>query len=103
MSKRLAALTLAIGLLSPRAADANVTYGYDALGRVVTALYDNGRCTVFTYDAVGNRTSQTTANPPQSPVPRWGTATWNAVNWSSPFQVPGWGAGGVWGCFNWTP
>ena len=103
MSRQLAALTLAIGLLSPLAAEANVTYGYDALGRVVTALYDNGRCTVFTYDGAGNRTSQTTSDPPQSPLPRWGTASWNAVNWSSSFQVPGWGAGGVWGCFNWTP
>ncbi|WP_090651000.1 RHS repeat domain-containing protein [Asticcacaulis taihuensis] len=33
-------------------------YVYDALGRVIGALYPNGTSTFYTYDATGNRTSK---------------------------------------------
>lgn len=77
------ALSLVVLLLLPGSAFASVSYTYDPLGRVTTALYDNGRCVAYAYDANGNRTSQTNtmAGAPGSPV--WGS--------------------GVWGCFSWSP
>lgn len=75
---------LAVAILFvPTVANGSVNYGYDALGRVTSALYDNGLCIAYTYDANGNRTSQTNtiAGAPETPV--WGV--------------------GSWGCFNWTP
>jgi hypothetical protein len=54
------------------AANGSVTYTYDALGRLRTALYDTGVCT-YQYDANGNRTQQT-VNVSGSPLtPTWGT------------------------------
>jgi YD repeat-containing protein len=40
----------------------SVTYSYDALGRVVKAVYSGGTSTtiIYRYDATGNRTSVTT-------------------------------------------
>jgi YD repeat-containing protein len=35
-----------------------ITYTYDALGRVLTATYDNGTVIFYNYDAAGNRTTQ---------------------------------------------
>jgi hypothetical protein len=60
------------------AANGSVAYTYDALGRVTTASYDTGVCIIYTYDANGNRLSQT-------------------IKVSS-----GSGSTGVWGCFNWN-
>ena len=60
-----------------RAANGSVAYAYDALGRVTTASYDTGVCIVYTYDANGNRLSET-------------------------INVTASGATGVWGCFNWN-
>jgi YD repeat-containing protein len=79
----LAPAFVSVSLLLQGVAYGATYYGYDPNGRVVTALYDNGLCTIYAYDANGNRTSQTSAigGSPASPV--WGT--------------------GVWGCFNWTP
>lgn len=71
------------GILIAGGANASAYYGYDPIGRVTTALYDNGVCVVYAYDANGNRTSQTN------------TA-------SGPPEAPTWGSG-VWGCFSWTP
>ena len=76
----LATLAMGVGGIVPDASGASVTYTYDPSGRVATALYDNGICIVYIYDAAGNRTSQTNATPP----------------------TPAWGAGN-WGCFVWTP
>jgi uncharacterized protein RhaS with RHS repeats len=61
----------------------SVSYTYDRLGRVRTAVYDNGLCVAYAYDANGNRTSQvgTLGGTPAQAV--WGT--------------------GEWGCFTWTP
>ncbi|WP_332772048.1 hypothetical protein [Phenylobacterium sp.] len=90
MSTRLRLLRSGIGSLlltagvapAAHAASASITYGYDALGRIGAAYYDNGTCIAFSYDAVGNRTAQsnTTAGAP-------GTSTWG---------------GGSWGCFQWA-
>jgi YD repeat-containing protein len=71
-----------IGCLLPCGVIASALYTYDAVGRVTSALYDNGTCVAYLYDANGNRTSQNTtlSGTPVSPV--WGS--------------------GVWGCFAWT-
>ena len=63
------------------AANGSVAYTYDALGRVTTVSYDTGVCLVYTYDANGNRLSETVS------VGSGSTGVWNT---------------GVWGCFNWT-
>ncbi len=47
------------GLVPARAANGSVTYAYDALGRILSESYDTGVVIVYTYDANGNRTSQT--------------------------------------------
>ena len=77
-------LTLAsLVVLAPHVGSATgASYTYDQLGRLTTALYSNGTCIAYAYDANGNRTSQsiTASGAPESP------------NWGS----------GVWGCFLWT-
>jgi len=75
---------LMLALLATRsatAANGSVAYTYDALGRVTTASYDTGVCVIYTYDANGNRLSQT-VNVNTGGTPTWGT--------------------GIWGCFHWT-
>ena len=78
-----ASLFVLLGVLIPGATDASVSYTYDKLGRVTSALYDNGLCIAYANDANGNRTSQTNtiSAAPESPI--WGS--------------------GVWGCFTWSP
>ena len=58
------------------AANGSVSYAYDPLGRVITVFYDTGVCLRYSYDANGNRLSQT-------------------------ILVSGTGSTGVWGCFAW--
>ncbi|MDR3468687.1 MAG: RHS repeat protein [Xanthobacteraceae bacterium] len=70
-----ALVVLASGLV--RAANGSVAYSYDALGRITSASYDTGVCVIYSYDANGNRLSET-------------------VN------VTATGSIGVWGCFNWN-
>jgi YD repeat-containing protein len=65
-----------------QAANGSVVYTYDPLGRVTTASYDTGVCVIYSYDANGNRLSQT-VNVNTGNTPTWGT--------------------GIWGCFQWTP
>ncbi|MFD1985440.1 RHS repeat domain-containing protein [Mesorhizobium newzealandense] len=72
-------ITATIVSMLPTVANSSVSYGYDDLGRVTSALYDNGMCIAYSYDANGNRTAQNNAV---------GTTVWGS---------------GVWGCFNWTP
>lgn len=54
-------------LLAAQAAYAgSVGYTYDALGRLATAVYNNGTTTTtitYSYDAAGNRTSVVTTSP----------------------------------------
>ncbi|HLJ64986.1 MAG TPA: RHS repeat domain-containing protein [Stellaceae bacterium] len=62
------------------AANGSVVYLYDALGRVVTASYDTGACIGYSYDANGNRTSQSiTVAGGGTAV--WGCFTWGQANW----------------------
>jgi len=65
-----------------QAATVSVAYTYDLAGRVTTALYSNGVCVVYSYDANGNRTAQTntSAAGPLSSV--WGAGTWGCFNWT---------------------
>jgi YD repeat-containing protein len=78
------AAATALGLVAiaiPGGAIGSAGYSYDKVGRLTTALYDNGACLAYVYDANGNRTSQTNTSANVSAV--WGT--------------------GVYGCFTWTP
>ncbi|MBO9709878.1 MAG: RHS repeat protein [Caulobacter sp.] len=55
------ALAMGIALAATGSASAaTVKYGYDALGRLVTVDYGDGKVVTYTYDAAGNRTSVTT-------------------------------------------
>lgn len=69
--------------LKAHASNTSVKYTYDPLGRVTTALYDNGTCIAYTYDANGNRTAQsfTTSGTPASPI--WGSGVWGCFPWTS--------------------
>jgi YD repeat-containing protein len=81
---RIVALALVpLAIFVPSGRGASVTYTYDPAGRLTTALYDNGLCVAYGYDAAGNRTSQNNMAAGAPQTPRWGT--------------------GVWGCFAWTP
>ena len=91
-----------LGGMFPAGAHGGTWYGYDALGRLTTTLYDNGLCVVYAYDASGNRTSQINYVATLTSRPVWGTATWGSFNWTSAPQWPIWGIGS-WGCFAWTP
>lgn len=99
----IALVVISLGVLTVFRAEASVTYGYDPSGRVTSALYDNGLCVVYVYDANGNRLSQVNYSPGPGPRPLWGAATWGGFRWSSAPQWPIWGSGAVWGCFKWTP
>ncbi|MGX0610178.1 YD repeat-containing protein [Ralstonia pickettii] len=62
----LSALTAAVMLTSVPAVAGSVSYTYDALGRLATAVYNNGSTTTtitYSYDAAGNRTSVVTTSP----------------------------------------
>jgi YD repeat-containing protein len=59
-----------------------VQYTYDAVGRVTSALYDNGVCVVYSYDANGNRTSKTVLAAGTPNTPTWGTGTLGCFQWS---------------------
>jgi hypothetical protein len=51
------------------AQSSDVTYTYDALGRLVGADYSSSNSTItYTYDAAGNRTSVVTTAPNQPPI-----------------------------------
>ena len=80
---RLALMLMSIGLCFSIEASASVSFTYDSQGRVRTAIYDNGLCIAYSYDAAGNRTSQT-----------------NTISGAPTTSV--WGSG-VWGCFPWSP
>lgn len=62
------------------AANGSVGYTYDALGRVTTATYDSGVCVIYTYDANGNRLSQT-VNVNTGNTSTWGTGVWGCFQW----------------------
>lgn len=68
---------------SESTAEASVSYTYDGVGRIATALYDNGTCVVYVYDANGNRTQEsiTSSGAPGTAV--WGTGVLGCLKWSS--------------------
>lgn len=70
-------------LVLPISLFASTSYTYDMVGRVTTAIYDNGMCVAYSYDATGNRTSQSNTIATAAETPIWGD--------------------GVWGCFQWAP
>lgn len=80
-----AAALLMLSMLAPsaQAASASVHYTYDALGRVRTALYDNGTCIAYAYDAVGNRTAQVNTQAGTPETPTWGTGSWGCFQWTA--------------------
>jgi len=82
---RLALPVLAlIGIALPTTVDASGSYTYDGVGRLATALYDNGTCVAYNYDAVGNRTARTIAAASGAPqTPNWGTGTWGCFSWTA--------------------
>ncbi|UEP53234.1 RHS repeat protein [Burkholderia ambifaria] len=61
---------------------ATVQYFYDQLGRVTTALYDNGVCVAYSYDANGNRTAQSNTAGNGVPPMTWGAGVWGCVPWT---------------------
>lgn len=63
------------------AANGSVSYTYDALGRITIASYDSGVCVTYTYDANGNRLSQT-VNVGSGAL-TWGAGAWGGcMKWS---------------------
>lgn len=69
--------------LVPTISQASVIYTYDQVGRVTTALYDNNVCVVYSYDANGNRTTQTITASGSPNTPSWGTGVFGCFRWSS--------------------
>ncbi|MDN5836691.1 MAG: RHS repeat protein [Nitrosospira sp.] len=68
----------------PTGANSSASYGYDEVGRLRSALYDNGLCVAYAYDQVGNRTSQanTLNDAPEQAV--WGSGSWGCFKWTAP-------------------
>ena len=91
-----------LGAIGGGGAWASVTYEYDTVGRIKTALYDDNSCIVYSYDLTGNLVSQTNYLPPQATLPIWGSVTWGNYTWSSSAQNAVWGSG-IWGCASWSP
>jgi YD repeat-containing protein len=79
----LAIAAVALALAPVSVGSSAVIYGYDPVGRLATARYDDGTCMIYTYDANGNRTSAVATNAGTPELAEWGS--------------------GAWGCFDWTP
>lgn len=85
LSPRVLTMVIAIGIVlwtGEAIAQTVIRYTYDGAGRVTTALYDNGTCVVYTYDANGNRTANTVAAPGTPNTPTWGTGAFGCFKWS---------------------
>jgi YD repeat-containing protein len=74
-------LLATVGVWKAFAANGSVAYTYDPLGRVTTASYDTGVCVIYSYDANGNRTSQTVLVIGSSTTGVWGCFNWGQKNW----------------------
>ena len=88
------ALPLLLAASAVEAAGGNATYTYDFLGRVTSASYDSGAIILYSYDAAGNRASQTTSVNSTSAT--WGSFNWGSALWHSNMPPA------VWGSFNWN-
>lgn len=75
-------LSIPFILASPASANNSVSYTYDIVGRLTTAAYDNGMCISYSYDANGNRTSQTNSTASTDLV--WGQSLWGCSKWTAP-------------------
>jgi YD repeat-containing protein len=71
-----------IALAVPTSLGSSVSYTYDGAGRVTTAIYDNGTCVAYAYDASSNRTSQTNTIGAPPTTPTWDTGTWGCFPWT---------------------
>lgn len=91
-----------LAALQPHQARGAVTYGYDPLGRIATALYDNGTCIAYSYDSNGNLLSQVNFMPAPASPPVWNSVSWGSFTWGSAAQQSVWGGGSVWGCSSWS-
>jgi len=59
MSKHLfLTLTFLFAFATSPSYASGISYTYDALGRVISATYDNGTVIFYNYDAAGNPTTQ---------------------------------------------
>jgi YD repeat-containing protein len=80
---RLAGIVLMLFALGvPSGLGSAVSYTYDAAGRVTTAVYDNGTCVAYAYDASSNRTAQTNTIGAPATTPTWGSGTWGCFAWT---------------------
>lgn len=83
----IARLTLAAfgvtAAMGAAAATGSVSHTYDPLGRIATALYDNGVCIAYVYDANGNRTAQTNTASTGPETAVWGSGTWGCFAWTA--------------------
>jgi YD repeat-containing protein len=68
-------------VLWPMSAGATASFTYDEVGRLTTAVYDNGLCLGYSYDANGNRTGVSTLTT-STQAPTWGTPTWGCFPWT---------------------
>ena len=75
---------VAVGMLIPVGASSSTGYGYDQLGQLRSALYDNGACVTYSYDAAGNRTSQETTVSDTPEDATWGSGYWGCFAWTAP-------------------
>ena len=77
------AILALLGVLIPEGVSASgSSYTYDPVGRVTTALYDNGTCVAYGYDANGNRTAQSITAGGAPVTPNWGTGVWGCISWT---------------------
>ncbi|WP_161915610.1 RHS repeat domain-containing protein [Methylosinus sp. C49] len=77
--------SLAVAILAGGAnsAEAANSYSYDRLGRLTSAIYDNGLCVAYSYDANGNRTAISSSPTPPG-IPVWGAGTFGCIHWTAP-------------------
>ncbi len=63
---------------------ATASYGYDALGRLRTITYDDGKVVIYGLDAAGNRTQVLSVTPPVSiTVPTSNTTGSYSISWGA--------------------
>jgi YD repeat-containing protein len=82
-ARYLPAIAAAVLMLAPASVGSSaVIYGYDPVGRLATAKYDDGTCVVYAYDANGNRTSAVTTRGGTPELAEWGSGVWGCLAWS---------------------